>query len=134
MRKNGIKNKDLIMKRWIILIFSLIVSIVVSGQDFQNSVITSDEAGNSYDFRILYKNVNIHVKENVCYYWYRNGLLRFNVGNYTANLLHGRFEKFDFKGNLREKGILSMGPKMDYGHTGMPKGVYRKKRSGRLDF
>ena len=49
--------------------------------------------------------------KKVCYYWYRNGLLKFNIGNYTANLLHGKFEKFDYKGNLCEKGNFKYGAK-----------------------
>lgn len=98
-------------KRWFIVVFSVLTALVAHGQEGQNSVITSDEAGNSFDFGILYKQINIRVNKNVCYYWYRNGILKYNTGDYTANLLHGKFEKFDFKGNLREKGNFKYGAK-----------------------
>ncbi len=97
--------------RLFFVLFSVLISLIAYGQDGQNSVITSDEVGNSYDFSILYKSTNVRVNKKVCYYWYRNGLLKSNTGNYTANLLHGKFEKFDCRGNLCEKGNFKYGTK-----------------------
>ena len=111
MKRSGTKNNIPVMGKWTLSSVLLVMSFVSLGQDFKYSMISSDESGNTYDFRILYKNVNIQLNQDVCYYWYRNGRLGFNMGNYSANLLDGKYEKFDLKGKLCEKGNFKFGTK-----------------------
>ena len=95
----------------LLLTLSLTGHLAEAGQTRKIASTIYDDGVYTCDIHILYDQVNFRPNKGVCYYWYRNGHIHFNTGNYSGNLLHGGFEKFSYSGSLKEKGNFKLGTK-----------------------
>lgn len=95
------------------LTLSLTGHLAEAGQTRKIVSTIYDDGVYTCDIHILYDQVNFRPNKGVYYYWYRNGHIHFNSGNYSGNLLHGEFEKFNYSGSLKEKGSFKLGTKDD---------------------
>lgn len=111
MKRNGSKNSFPFMKLMSLLILSTALSTAVRGQKGQVVASFYDDGVYTCNINILYDQVDLRTHKQVFYYWYRNGHINFNSGNYSGNLLHGQFEKFSYSGSLKEKGSFKLGTK-----------------------
>ena len=111
MKKNGLKSNILLMKLTSLMILSLILHNAALGQKRQVAATLYDDGVHTCNINILYDQVDLRTHKGVFYYWYRNGHINFNSGNYSGNLLHGQFEKFSYSGSLKEKGSFKLGTK-----------------------
>ncbi len=109
MNKSGFLGK---MQRFLTGLFVyLIATNTLYAQDVHTGSVVFDKNGFSFDIRVLYENTEIKTLPNVNYYWYRNGELKSTIGDFSGNILHGKYEKFDADGNLRAKGDFLYGVK-----------------------
>ena len=111
MKKSGIRNRPVTLKMIFLLMLSLMGQLAGSGQTRKIVSTIYDDGVYTCDIHILYDQVNFKPEKGVYYYWYRNGHIHFNSGNYSGNLLHGEFEKFSYPGSLKEKGHFKLGTK-----------------------
>ncbi len=111
MKKNGTRNRPVTLELMLFLMLNLAGQLAGSGQTRQIVSTIYDDGVYTCDIHILYDQINFRPDKGVYYYWYRNGHINFNSGNYSGNLLHGEFEKFSYSGSLKEKGNFKLGTK-----------------------
>jgi len=111
MKQSGLKNKNLYIKTTVLAAFCLALCGQSSGQKGQVVATLYDDGVHTCNIHILYNQVRKKTNGQVIYYWYRNGHIQYNTGNYSGSLLHGDFEKFSYSGSLREKGSFRFGTK-----------------------
>lgn len=111
MKQSGLKNKNLYIKTTVLAAFCLALCGQSSGQKGQVVATLYDDGAHTCNIHILYNQVRKKTNGQVIYYWYRNGHIQSNTGNYSGSLLHGDFEKFSYSGSLREKGSFRFGTK-----------------------
>ena len=109
MSKNGFSGK--IFNVFFVIGLCLFTANTLYGQNAHTGSIVFDEDGFSFDIRVLYTPVEMKTLPKVNYSWYRNGSLKSTMGDYSGNLLHGKYEKFDSYGNLLVKGDFQYGVK-----------------------
>ncbi len=109
MRKNGFLDRIGLLAFLLAIIVGMNHSAV--GQEGQTGSVVYDQGGYTYDITVLYGKPDIKPRYNIIYHWYRNGSLKTTIGDYSGNLLHGSYEKFDGLGRLRTKGKFSLGAK-----------------------
>ena len=138
MNKNGYINKAFTCSRF--LAFLLLVSCYnpVKAQENYLGTVIYDEGGYTFEISVLYDQVSLKTSPGIFYYWYKNGRLKSTLGEYSGNLLHGKYERFDGFGNLRTKGNFTYGKKdggwRNWSSKGIPevietwKNGYLKKR------
>jgi len=117
-----------------LLFISHITSRAQSPEGVRPITVTTDDSIVKtfiYD-RPLKKNV----REGYVYFWYYDGMIHHNQGDFSGKLLHGKYETFDNQHRLLVKGILRYGVKQGvwtrWNENGTVKESYTFK-NGRLE-
>jgi antitoxin component YwqK of YwqJK toxin-antitoxin module len=104
--------KQLIIKGlFLILPFILLSNKQPDKLNYSTLSIVLEEKRTSQHFSIINEKSDVHTRNELEYFWYKNNKLNSNFGGFTGNLLHGNFLEFDSNGNLIIKGNYYFGLK-----------------------